>query len=340
MLVRMDPLTELRSLVAHAENRRTETGIPRVAMVQGKVPEHELTAVYEPMVNLILQGGKTMTIGGRTLRYDPATYFVLSVELPAVGHVHQAGPGKPYLAVSLTIEAQLVGEVLETSNLRPGRGGGFAVAPITPALLDAWCRLLRLMKNPDEIPVLAPLYEREILFRVLQGPQGHILRDLALPDSASARIRQAIQWIRAHSTRPLPIRELARRSAMSESAFHKHFRSVTSMSPLQFQKRLRLMQARSLLIGNLATATSVAFDVGYESPSQFNREYARFFGQPPATDARAVRQRLGLSSPETPQPFEAARRNVVRSKPAGPCTRAPPTSRTKATPTASRQSAS
>jgi AraC-like DNA-binding protein len=292
----MSSLAELRALAARAQNRRTETGIPRVAMVRGKVAEHELSAVYEPMVNLILDGRKTMTIGERTLRYDPATYFVMSVDLPALGEVHAAGPGRPYLAVSLTVEPSLVAELLETLPARTGSGEGFAVAPVTPALLDAWCRLLRLMNEPSEIPALAPLYEREILFRVLQGPEGHVLRDIALPDSASAGIREAIHWIRAHVTRPLPIRELARRAAMSESAFHKHFKRVTSMSPLRFQKRLRLLQARQLLIRDLATATSVAFDVGYESPSQFNREYARFFGKPPAKDARDVRERLGATS--------------------------------------------
>lgn len=288
----MEPLTELRALADRAENRRTETGIPRVAMVKGRVPEHELAAVYEPMINLILDGSKTMTIGERTLRYDPATYFVMAIHLPAVGRVHAAGPGRPYLAVSLTIDAAVVGDLLAAIPSHPGRCGGFAVAPVTAALLDAWCRLLRLMNRPDEIGALAPLYEREILFRVLQGPQGHILRDIAVPDSASARMRDAIQWIRAHSNQPLPVGELARRSGMSGSAFHKHFKRVTSMSPLQFQKRLRLMQARSLLVGNVATASAVAFDVGYESPSQFNREYARFFGKPPATDAREVRAQL------------------------------------------------
>lgn len=288
----MDSLTEMRALVAHAENRRTETGIPRVAMVRGKVPEHELAAVYEPMVNLVLQGGKTMTIGDRTLRYDSATYFVMSLGLPAIGQIHQASSSKPYLAVSLNVEPRLVSELLEVSPPQRGRDEGFAVAPVTPALMDAWCRLLRLMKTPDEIAALAPLYEREVLFRVLQGPQGHILREIALPDSASARVHQAILWIRGHFAQPLPIRELARRASMSESAFHKHFKGTTSMSPLQFQKRLRLMQARSLLIGNLATATSVAFDVGYESPSQFSREYARFFGKPPMSDARDVQARL------------------------------------------------
>ncbi|ATB36885.1 AraC family transcriptional regulator [Cystobacter fuscus] len=292
MMVPVDALDELRELTAVAENRRTETGIPRVAMVRGKVPEHELAAVYEPMINLILQGAKTMTIGERTLRYDPATYFVMSVDLPAVGTVHQGGAGRPYLAVSLSLEPRVIAEVLAHAPQRVGRGAGFAVASVSAELLDAWTRLLRLMRRPDEIPVLAPLYEREILFRVLQGPQGHLLREIAVPDSAISRVRLAIQWIRENYARPLRTKGLARIAAMSESAFHRHFKSVTTMSPLQFQKRLRLMQARSLLVESLTTASSVAFEVGYESSSQFNREYSRFFGRPPATDAREVRARL------------------------------------------------
>lgn len=288
----VDALEELRSLAARAENRRTETGIPRVAMVRGKVPEHELTAVYEPMINLILQGSKTMTVGARTLRYDPATYFVTSVDLPAVGTVHQASAGRPYLAVSLSLEPRLIAEVLERFAAPAVRGAGFSVASVTTELLDACTRLLRLQDHPEEIAVLAPLYEREILFRVLQGPQGHLLRAIALPDSAISRVRLAIRWIRENYARPLRIQRLARLAAMSESALHRHFKSTTTMSPLQFQKRLRLMQARSLLVENLTTASAVAFEVGYESSSQFNREYSRFFGSPPAADARTIRSRL------------------------------------------------
>ncbi|PZR03857.1 MAG: hypothetical protein DI536_35250 [Archangium gephyra] len=137
-------LDELRQLTAHAENRRTETGIPRVAMVKGKVPEHELNAVYEPMVNLVLQGAKTMTIGERALRFDPATYFVMSVDLPAVGQVHQAVNGKPYVACSLSLEPARIAEVLEVAPPSVGRSGGFAVAPLTEELIDAWTRMLRL----------------------------------------------------------------------------------------------------------------------------------------------------------------------------------------------------
>lgn len=300
MLAAMDALAELRALAAHAENRRTETGLPRVAMVRGRVPEHELTGVYEPMINLIVQGKKTMTIGDRTLRYDPATYFVMAVDLPAIGRVHPGPGGQPYLAVSLTLDPRVVAEVLETMPPGDDRGPGFAVAAVTPELLDAWVRLMRLTRRPDEAATLAPLYEREILFRVLQGPEGHVLRDIAVPGSAIARVRRAVAWIRQHHDRPVHVPTLARLASMSETTFHRHFRAATAMSPLQFQKRLRLMRARSLLIEELTTAAAVAFEVGYESASQFNREYARFFGRPPATDARLVRERLRPPLPPSP----------------------------------------
>jgi AraC-like DNA-binding protein len=292
-------LNELRALAAHAGNRRSETDIPRVAMVQGKVPEHELAAVYDPMVNLILQGRKSMTIGDRTLDYDPASYFVMSIDLPAVGSIHAAETGEPYLAVSLTIDPQVVAAVLADAppaplaNMRPG---AFSVAAVTPDLLDAWVRMLRLMIVPADIPVLAPAYEREILYRVLQGPHGAILRDIAIPDTALSRMRLAIQWIRGNFRSSIRVEALADMVAMSASAFHRHFKAATAMSPLQFQKQIRLLHARTLLIGGADSAASVAFEVGYESASQFSREYARFFGLPPARDALHVQSKLRQSA--------------------------------------------
>jgi AraC-like DNA-binding protein len=289
-------LTELRALAAHAENRRTETGIPRVAMVQGKIPEHELAAVYDPMVNLILQGSKSMTIGERTLHYDPASYFVMSIDLPAVGSIHAAQTGEPYLAVSLTIDPQVVASMLADAPPPDPAAevkNGFSVASVTPAMLDAWVRMLRLMKSPADIPVLAPAYEREILYRVLQGPHGWMLRDIAVPDTALSRVRLAIQWIRNNFRDQLRVERLADMAAMSVSAFHRHFKAATAMSPLQFQKQIRLLQARMLLIAGAPTASSVAFDVGYESASQFSREYSRFFGLPPASDVLAVQRHIG-----------------------------------------------
>jgi|UniRef100_UPI0035CB353B AraC-like DNA-binding protein len=285
------PLDELRRLAAHAQNRRTETGIPRVAMVQGAIPEHQLAAVYDPMVNLILRGSKSMTIGDRTLHYDPATYFVMSIDLPAVGTIHSAPTGEPYLAVSLTIDPQVVGAMLaDAGPVTPVPSPeGFSVAAVTPELLDAWVRMLRLIARPADIAMLAPAYEREILYRVLQGPHAAMLRDIATPDTALSRIRLAIQWIRNNFTSPLRVEALADIAAMSASAFHRHFKAATAMSPLQFQKRIRLLQARMLLITGGQNAAAVAFDVGYESASQFSREYARFFGTPPARDGLTLR---------------------------------------------------
>lgn len=287
-----EQIEELRRLAARAENRRTETGIPRVAMVQGDIPEHHLAAVYEPMVNLILTGSKTMTVGDRTFHYDPATYFVMSVDLPAVGAVHPAEDGRPYLALSLTLEPSTVANLL--AELPKPSGGmlydsGFSVAPITPDLLDAWIRMLRLIDRPDEIAVLAPAYEREILFRVLQGPLGWMLRDIALPEAPLSRVGIAIRWIRENFAKPLKVDDLAEMASLSVSAFHRHFKAVTALSPIQYQKHVRLLHARSLLLSGEGTATSIAFGVGYESPNQFSREYARQFGLPPLKDAARLR---------------------------------------------------
>ncbi|NKK74831.1 helix-turn-helix domain-containing protein [Rhizobium leguminosarum bv. viciae] len=285
-------LQELRALAAKAENRRTETGIPRVAMVQGEIPEHRLATVYDPMVNLILTGSKTMTVGDRTFHYDPATYFVMSVDLPAVGSVHPSAAGEPYLAVSLTLDPTIVAGLIRDLPVKVSSelfGSGFSVAPVNKDLLDAWIRMLRLMERPDEIAVLSPVYEREILFRVLQGPLGWMLRDIASPDTALSRISIAINWIRQNFAETIRVEELAEMAALSVSAFHRHFKAVTALSPLQYQKRVRLLHARSQLIAGQGSATSIAYGVGYESPNQFSREYARLFGLPPSRDlARAL----------------------------------------------------
>lgn len=284
-------LNELRDLASKAENRRTETGIPRVAMVQGKIPEHMLAAVYEPMINLILQGSKTMTVGDRTLRYDPATYFVMSIELPAVGSVHPAPTGEPYLAVSLTLDPIVLSTLLADLPKPVSRHDhkpGFSVAATTLELMDAWVRMLRLMGKSDDITALASVYEREILFRVLQGPHGWMLRDIAVPDTAMARVNQAIQWIRQYFAEPIRVESLAQKAAMSVSAFHRHFKAVTTLSPLQYQKRVRLLQARMLMVANAKSVTAAAFEVGYESATQFSRDYVRVFGLPPAKDTGRI----------------------------------------------------
>lgn len=288
-------LQELRALASGANNRITETGIPRVAMVQGEIPEHKLAAVYEPMINLILTGSKTMTVGDRTFEYDPATYFVMSVDLPAAGSIHPSATGEPYLAIKLALDPKILASLLaEIPKPVGGRlfDSGFSVAPVTPELLDAWLRMMRLLDHPDEIAVLGPAYEREILFRVLQGPLGWMLRDIATPDTSLSRISVAIDWIRRNFATQIKMEALAEMAALSVSAFHRHFKAVTALSPLQFQKRVRLLHARSLLIAGQGNATSIAFVVGYESPNQFSREYTRLFGLPPSKDLAKATQDL------------------------------------------------
>lgn len=289
-------LLELRALAAHAENRRTETGIPRVDMVRGAVPQHQLATVYDPMVNLILQGSKSMTVGGRSLRYDPATYFVMSVNLPAAGVVHPASTGEPYLAVSLTLNAGVIANLLADlpdTAVCLDDAAGFSVAAVTPELLDAWVRMLRLMRQPTDIPALAPVYEREILYRVLQGPMGWMLRDIALPDTSLARVNAAIQRIRREYAEPLRVEDLASSAAMSVSAFHRHFKAITALSPLQYQKKIRLLQARTLLVAAGQSVTGAALEVGYQSSTQFSREYAREFGAPPRQDTARIVNGMG-----------------------------------------------
>jgi AraC-like DNA-binding protein len=285
-------LDELKHLAGRAQNRRTETGIPRVVMVKGAIAEHELTGVYEPMVNLILQGGKTMTIGERVMHFDPASYFVMSIDVPATGIVHQGGPGLPYLAVALTLDPSVISAMLEDlpeDATSSSGAGGFSVCPVTPELLDVWVRMLRLMLTPRDIPALSKVYEREILYRVLQGPQGWMLREIGTPASTLSQIRKAIKWIRENYTEAIHVEQLAEVAGLSLSAFHRRFKLVTAMSPIQFQKKLRLLQARNLLLSTARQASAVCFEVGYESASQFNREYSRHFGLPPATDIARIR---------------------------------------------------
>jgi len=282
-----EQMDRLRALAARSGNGRLETGIPRVAMVRGAIPEHELATVYEPMINLILQGSKSMTVGEQTFDYDPATYFLMSVELPAIGVIRSDAAGAPYIAVALTLVPSILAELI--AGLPPGcaedRGNAFSVAAVTPELLDAWTRMLGLMASPADIAALAPAYEREILYRVLQGPHGAMLRAIAAPDSAMARLAAAITWIRRDFNLPLRVEALAARAAMSVSAFHRHFKAATSLSPVQYQKRIRLMHARTLMVAKGSSVAAAAYDVGYESATQFSREYARLFGMAPLRDA-------------------------------------------------------
>jgi AraC-like DNA-binding protein len=273
----------------HRSRSDAATPIPRVAIHMGHARTSLSPGLYEPMLCLVLQGAKNVMIGDRLLRYDPASYFVATVDLPASGCIVEASPDKPYVGISLTLDRDcLTGLIAELPNRVDEQLPGFGVCAVTPQLLDPWLRLIALLDTPQDVPVLAPMLEREILYRLLQGPQGGVVRQAMMTDSRLSRVRRAIGWIRDNFDRPLRIETLAELAGMSLASFHRHFKTATAMSPLQYQKSIRLQEARRLLIAN-AEASRAGYAVGYESASQFSREYARMFGSPPARDAERLR---------------------------------------------------
>jgi AraC-like DNA-binding protein len=227
-----------------------------------------------------------LSIGDQILRFEPATYFLVPVDVPAVGQIRSQQSDGPYLALSLTLDPTVIAAMLaDLAETPPTRHiPGFSVVAARPELIDAWLRMMRLVDRPKEAAVLAPMIEREILFRVLQGPHGDVLRQMARADSRLSQVRRALDWIRAHFAEPFRVEPLAAMTGMSVAAFYRHFKAVTAMTPIQYQKRLRLLKARRQLLFEPHDASSVAFSVGYESASQFSREYARMFGMPPVRD--------------------------------------------------------
>jgi AraC-like DNA-binding protein len=285
-----DTLTELRGIVSrHTPGRYQPSVLPRVALYKDGAAPQPVSGVYQPMMALILSGAKEIAIGDRRLRYDPASYFIATVELPASGCVKLDQPNEQYLAVSLDLDSDRLASVLSEADVpSPTAEPAFAVNPVTSELLDAWLRLLRLLDAPQDIAVLAPLCEREILYRLLQGPQGAIVRQIARADSRLSQVRRAIALIRDQFDRPLRVEALAEEANMSPASLHRHFRTATAMSPLQYQKSLRLQEARRLILAGRDVAAA-GFAVGYESASQFSREYARLFGSPPSRDAKSTK---------------------------------------------------
>jgi len=259
-------LAELRCIVMRAQDKWTDTGLPRVSMVRAEACADQ---VYQPMLHLVLQGTKTLSIGEDASRYTAGNYFLVPVDVPATGQIHADTPDKPYLAVSLTLDPEVIATLLMAEGRAPEapQNACFEGVIAPDEMIDAWLRMLRLMDRPHEAAILAPMIEREILFRALQGPLGGILRDVARPDGRLTQIRRVTQWIREHYTEPFRVEPLAQMADMSVAAFYRHFKSVTAMSPIQYQKRLRLLKARWLLLFDTLDATSIAYAVGYESAS-------------------------------------------------------------------------
>jgi AraC-like DNA-binding protein len=272
-----------------------ETGVRGLAIGSATAPTEWGPVMYKPALFVIAQGRKLVRLGDVTYAYDPAHYLLSSIDVPVLCRVARASPEKPYLGVKLSLDPVVVGELL-TRTAGASSGGaparGLVVSPLEPELLDAVSRLVALLDRPADEPVLAPLLHREITYRVLTGPQGARLRQIASSGAPAERVARAISWIKDHAAEPLRMGALARKTGMGLSAFHLHFKTVTGMSPLQFQKRLRLQEAQRLMVAAGLTASEAAHRVGYESPSQFSREYRRAFGAPPRQDVVTIRTDL------------------------------------------------
>ncbi len=249
-----------------------------------------LHSIQNPILSVIAQGAKRLLVGDDAYEYDPFHYLVSSVDLPVVGKVRMESSAAPYLGLRLDLDVEEIGALIRDQNLPPPGPGeasrGVHVHPLGSSLLDAVLRLVRLLDTPADIPILAPLVKREILYRLLVDGQGLALRQTALQDSHAQRIARSIHQMRTCYDQPLRVEDMARTVHMSVSSFHHHFKAVTAMSPLQFQKQLRLQEARRLIFMGDGDVAVVARQVGYESPSQFSREYSRLFGGPPMRDKR------------------------------------------------------
>lgn len=273
----------------------TETDVPRVHILRSVTPTEAVPILHKPAVCFVAQGRKQTTLADQAYLYEPMKFLIVSVDLPIAGQILEASPETPYLCLRLDLEPAAIADVITAAvpgglrNEEPQRG--IAVSDVPTQLLDAVVRLAELLESGRESDraVLAPLAEREILYRLLLGEQGDRLRQIAMAESKLNQINRAITIIKNQYDRALKIEDVAAQVHMSVSSFHQHFKTVTAMSPLQYQKQVRLQEARRLMIAQALDAASAGFSVGYESPSQFSREYARMFGLPPKKDVEKMK---------------------------------------------------
>jgi AraC-like DNA-binding protein len=288
-------LAEIRTRIAtHA---RPDMSTPIEGLLLSKVTtggEDVDYSLTEPLVVVMAQGGKRLWLGDQVYEYRSGQFLVVTAALPVTGQFIETSAAHPALGVGLVIRPPVVAELALAAarGHRPEAARGqtaMITGDATPELLDAVARMLRLLESPRDAPILSPLIEREILWRLLSGPDGHTLRQIGLADGNLSHVTNAITWLREHYSEPMRVEDLAQSCGMSASAFHRHFRAVTAMSPLQFQKRIRLQAARSYVMSRHGDVASIGHLVGYDSPSQFSREYHRLFGAPPARDAQRLR---------------------------------------------------
>jgi len=294
----MPLLNELRDLIRrHAgPDPATPTTLPGLTVGVVDRTGVPRSGMSEPSVTIIAQGAKRTVLNGPPYDYRAGQFLVVSIDLPLTGEVLQATPAEPFVALSLRLRPQTIADLLLETSIR-GRApafSGLAVSDATPELLDSMVRLLRLLDRPEDRPVLAAAYEREVIWRLLTGERGPIVRQIALADSSLAQMARVIAWIRTHYAETLHLEHLAGLAGLSISSLQRHFRAATSMTPIQFQKQIRLQEARSLLLSGSRDIAQIGYQIGYESPSQFSREYRRAFGQPPGRDAVHLRAMTSL----------------------------------------------
>ncbi|KWV84501.1 HTH-type transcriptional activator RhaS [Pseudomonas fluorescens] len=257
--------------------------------------------MVEPCIVLVAQGEKQLWVGGEGYPYDTSRFLVTSLDIPANSEVLAASPEQPCLGLTFKLDLRMLAELIAQGGLPPVRERavmkGVGIGTVTDGMLAAFARLVALLDEPEAIPVLAPLIQREIHFRLLKSDQAGRLRQICSVDGQGYRIAKAIDWLKLNFDGALRVEELAARVQMSAATFHHHFRQLTAMSPLQYQKWLRLNEARRLMLNEHQDVSSAAFKVGYESPSQFSREYSRLFGVPPKRDMATLRGRAGVSDP-------------------------------------------
>jgi len=272
------------------------TDVPGLSLYRNTAPTAPNPCTYEPSLLLIPQGKKRIDLGKQSYVFGESTFLLTSIELPIVSRVSVASVEKPYLAFFLKLDMGIVRDVLHTEEVRisapPVGTRGMVFGELTVELLTPCLRMVQLLGVPQDVPFFGKLLQREIIYRLLQGPQGDRLRSVATMANQSYLTAKAVTWLRENFEKPLNVDELASMAGMSRSTLHHHFRGLTAMSPIQFQKQLRLHTARQKMLTQELDAASAAFAVGYESPSQFNREYKRFFGKPPMRDVQALRASL------------------------------------------------
>lgn len=268
------------------------TDIDPVWLYRTSTPSLKVPTIYKPCLCLIVSGTKEVTLGHEVFCYQPGQLLAASVDLPIVGHVTKASSEIPYRSLSLDLDPQMLSELVTSMNMDIATDGestrGLFVEQTSAELVNAVLRVVELIEHPQEIPVMLPLLMREVHYRLLQTGKGALIARLAMGGSNMQRISTVLQVIKNNFEKPLRVDELARHVNMSPSSFHHHFKQVTAMSPLQYQKRLRLTAARQIMLAEMKDAASAAYAVGYESTSQFSREYARMFGAPPMRDVTSI----------------------------------------------------